>query len=125
MRRTDNFLWDLNHNGQYTVRSGYNILKKLWTTKQSFKASTSGQEQGLWKKNNLQVEKILFESDCMKLIQAIKSQDHIAEIEAYLEDIGELKKELPESGFLWVPRESNLFAHEAARLAAIGELNPS
>ncbi|MED6110387.1 hypothetical protein PIB30_042326 [Stylosanthes scabra] len=44
---------------------------------------------------NLQIDKALFETDNLNLIQAIKSKTVIPEIDAVLEDIWEMERELP------------------------------
>ncbi|MED6150085.1 hypothetical protein PIB30_068827, partial [Stylosanthes scabra] len=74
---------------------------------------------------NLQIDKPIFESDSVNLIQAIKTKSSIAEIDAILEDIWEISKRIPGSGFTWVTRECNKVTHEAAKMMAIGALTPS
>ncbi|MED6217217.1 hypothetical protein PIB30_015551 [Stylosanthes scabra] len=74
---------------------------------------------------NLQMNKVLFESDCPNIIQAIKPKGTIAEIDAILEDIWEFSEKIPEVGFIWVPRDSNRLAHELSRLSASGLLSPT
>ncbi|MED6163819.1 hypothetical protein PIB30_083715 [Stylosanthes scabra] len=59
---------------------------------------------------NLQIEKVLLESDCAILIQAIKSDSTIAEIDPILKDIQEISKSIPFRGFIWVPRDCNRVA---------------
>ncbi|MED6116463.1 hypothetical protein PIB30_100519, partial [Stylosanthes scabra] len=74
--------------------------------------------EALFIAKNLQMNKILFDTDCLNLIQAIKSKVSIPDIDAVLEDIWEIHKELSESGFIWVPRACNSLAHEVD--AAVG-----
>ncbi|MED6193602.1 hypothetical protein PIB30_021077 [Stylosanthes scabra] len=74
---------------------------------------------------NFSLSKIIFESDCANLKQAIKSSSKIAKIDIILDDIGDLRREIPDCGFTWVPRDGNRLAHEVAKLAAVGSLNLS
>ncbi|MED6124366.1 hypothetical protein PIB30_058354 [Stylosanthes scabra] len=68
------------------------------------------------------MDRVIFESDCQNLIQALKSNTTISEVDAFLEDIRELAKNIPEMGFIWVPRKVNRVAHEIAKLAAASPL---
>ncbi|MED6150339.1 hypothetical protein PIB30_071370, partial [Stylosanthes scabra] len=68
--------------------------------------------------SNFQLDRVVFESDCQNLIQALKSKTAIPEIDAVLDDIWELSNHIPNIGFIWVPREANVAAHELAKLAA-------
>ncbi|MED6217896.1 hypothetical protein PIB30_021851 [Stylosanthes scabra] len=58
--------------------------------------------------NNLQIDKALFETDSLNLIQVIKLKTSIPE--AVLEEIWEMEKDLPGCGFIWVPRSCNSLA---------------
>ncbi|XP_057747986.1 uncharacterized protein LOC130967184 [Arachis stenosperma] len=71
---------------------------------------------------NFQLDRIIFESDSLILIQALKSKASIAEIQVILDDILELVRSITNCGFTWVPREGNGLAHEVARLTADGSL---
>ncbi|MED6180651.1 hypothetical protein PIB30_012249 [Stylosanthes scabra] len=53
------------------------------------------------------------------------SIDLITKVDAILEDIWEISKNLLGCGFIWIPRESNRVADEAARMVAAGALDPS
>ncbi|XP_016170478.1 uncharacterized protein LOC107613135 [Arachis ipaensis] len=66
--------------------------------------------------NNFQLERIIIESDSLILIQALKSQASIAEIQVILDDILDLARSISNCGFIWVPREGNALAHEVAKL---------
>nr|XP_025692302.1 uncharacterized protein LOC112794519 [Arachis hypogaea] len=68
--------------------------------------------------DNLDLGKTLIELDSLKLIQTIKSNTFIGEIEAILQDIRELIKRLPNCGLTWTPKEGNLLAHTVAKMAA-------
>ncbi|QHO42427.1 uncharacterized protein DS421_5g154070 [Arachis hypogaea] len=71
---------------------------------------------------NLQLEKIIIESDNLILIQALKSKASIAEIQVILDDILDLARNISNCGFTWVPREGNALAHEVAKLTVNGSL---
>ncbi|RYR34741.1 hypothetical protein Ahy_A10g049745 [Arachis hypogaea] len=71
---------------------------------------------------NFQLDRIIFESDSLILIQALKSKASIVEIQVILDDILELVRSITNCGFTWVPREGNGLAHEVARLTADGSL---
>ncbi|RYR72825.1 hypothetical protein Ahy_A02g007039 [Arachis hypogaea] len=70
---------------------------------------------------NLNLGKILIESDNLKLIQTIKSNISIGETEAILQDIRELIKRLPNCGLTWTPREGNQLAHELEYATTTGD----
>ncbi|XP_072069688.1 uncharacterized protein [Arachis hypogaea] len=71
---------------------------------------------------NFQLQRVIFESDSLKLIQALKSKASIAEIQVILDDILDLVRNISNFGFTWVPREGNALAHEVAKLTAHGSL---
>ncbi|RYQ87893.1 hypothetical protein Ahy_B09g095434 [Arachis hypogaea] len=71
---------------------------------------------------NFQLERVIFESDSLLLIQALKSKASITEIQVILDDILDLVRNLSNFGFTWVPREGNALAHEVAKLTAHGSL---
>ncbi|RYR47301.1 hypothetical protein Ahy_A07g033241 [Arachis hypogaea] len=71
---------------------------------------------------NFQLERIIFESDSLILIQALKSKASIAEIQVILDDILDLARNISNCGFTWVPREGNGLAHEVAKLTVDSSL---
>ncbi|RYQ94508.1 hypothetical protein Ahy_B08g089422 [Arachis hypogaea] len=73
--------------------------------------------------NNLFMEKVLIESDNLKIIQAIKSKSPIGEALAIIQDIQLLLEQLPGRGITWTPREGNLLAHKVAKEAELGNLH--
>ncbi|RYR36406.1 hypothetical protein Ahy_A09g041364 [Arachis hypogaea] len=73
--------------------------------------------------NNLFMEKVLIESDNLKIIQAIKSKSPIGEALAIIQDIQLLLEQLLGRGITWTPREGNLLAHKVAREAELGNLH--
>ncbi|XP_072064201.1 uncharacterized protein [Arachis hypogaea] len=73
--------------------------------------------------NNLFMEKVLIESDNLKIIQAIKSKSPIGEAWAIIQDIQLLLEQLSGRGITWTPREGNLLAHKVAREAELGNLH--
>ncbi|RYR00151.1 hypothetical protein Ahy_B07g088234 [Arachis hypogaea] len=71
---------------------------------------------------NFQLKRIIFESDSLILIQALKSKASIAEIQVILDDILDLARHISNCGFTWVPRDGNALVHEVAKLSADGSL---
>ncbi|RYR72478.1 hypothetical protein Ahy_A02g006700 [Arachis hypogaea] len=72
---------------------------------------------------NLQLENILFESDSLPLIQAVKAKETVGEIDPILRDIYVLVEGISNSGFTWTHREGNQLAHQVANLVINGKLN--
>ncbi|XP_015969530.1 uncharacterized protein LOC107492963 [Arachis duranensis] len=72
---------------------------------------------------NLQLENILFESDSLPFIQAVKAKKTIGEINLILRDIYVLVEGISNSGFTWTHREGNQLAHQVTSLAINGRLN--
>ncbi|RYR03273.1 hypothetical protein Ahy_B06g082125 [Arachis hypogaea] len=60
---------------------------------------------------NLQIPKCIIETDCLPLVQAIKSKMPIAEVDAIFRDILQLLEEAPDVGATWTPRDGNKLAH--------------
>ncbi|MED6158155.1 hypothetical protein PIB30_030212 [Stylosanthes scabra] len=58
----------------------------------------------------------------VEIIQAIKSNSLVAEIDAYIEDIRDLMSIINDIGFIWVPRKANRLSHEFVRFAVDGEV---
>ncbi|KAL4381875.1 hypothetical protein AHAS_Ahas04G0177200 [Arachis hypogaea] len=71
---------------------------------------------------NLQLEKILIESDCLPLTQAIKAKNGICEMDPILRDIQELARNIRECGFTWSLKEGNELAHQVAKATSSNEL---
>ncbi|RYR01751.1 hypothetical protein Ahy_B06g080616 [Arachis hypogaea] len=72
---------------------------------------------------NLQLGNILFESDSLPLIQAVKAKETVGEIDLILRDIYVLVEGISNSGFTWTHREGNQLAHQVENLAINGKLN--
>ncbi|XP_057763379.1 uncharacterized protein LOC130983200 [Arachis stenosperma] len=68
---------------------------------------------------NFQMEKVIIESDNHILVQALKSHASIAVIQVILDDILYSVKGMSNCGFTWAPRETNLLAHEVAKLTVV------
>ncbi|KAJ1376996.1 Ribonuclease H-like superfamily [Sesbania bispinosa] len=66
---------------------------------------------------NLQLPKILLESNCKNLISALRKEKDIGEIKGIIGDIFSYLSRFESSGFLWAPRSSNLLPHSIAKLA--------
>ncbi|XP_020960337.1 uncharacterized protein LOC110263435 [Arachis ipaensis] len=79
--------------------------------------------EGLIIAKNFQLERVIFESDSLILIQALKSKATIAEFQVILDDILDLARNISNCGFTWAPREGNALAHEVAKLTANGSLH--
>ncbi|RYQ96527.1 hypothetical protein Ahy_B08g092307 [Arachis hypogaea] len=71
---------------------------------------------------NLQIPKCIIETDCLPLIQAIKSKMPIAKADAIFRDILQLLEETPDVGATWTPRDGNKLAHQLAAMAAGNDL---
>ncbi|XP_025665272.1 uncharacterized protein [Arachis hypogaea] len=104
--------------GKFITRSATEI--KAFS---SLEAEALALREALIMAKNLQLKKVLLESDNLKLIQSIKSKSHIGEILAYLKDIVHLLKDLPDAGIIWTPREGNHLAHLIATQRAAGTLS--
>ncbi|RYR21861.1 hypothetical protein Ahy_B03g067166 [Arachis hypogaea] len=89
----------------------------------SLEAEALALREALIMAKNLQLGKVLIESDNLQLIQSIKSNSQIGEILAYLKDIAHLLKDLPDVGITWTPREGNHLAHLIATQRATGILS--
>ncbi|XP_072088190.1 uncharacterized protein [Arachis hypogaea] len=91
----------------------------------SLAAEANAIRQALIIVENLGMGRTLIESDNQQLIQAIKSQGSIGEIEAILQDIQILRNRLLDSGFTWIPRNGNRLAHIIAQLTNLNKLHAS
>ncbi|XP_025679202.1 uncharacterized protein [Arachis hypogaea] len=85
--------------------------------KSSTVAEAQAIRQALIIVNNLNMGKMLIESDNLKLIQTIKSKTTIGEASAIIQDIQILMEKLPEKGMTWTPRNGNRLAHAVAKAA--------
>ncbi|MED6137316.1 hypothetical protein PIB30_063870 [Stylosanthes scabra] len=74
---------------------------------------------------NLKLEQVIIESDNLTLVQAIKSNTTIQEVDAILQDVRKLAREIPHCGFTWTPRDENRVADLVATLAAADSLHPN
>ncbi|RYR45940.1 hypothetical protein Ahy_A07g031709 [Arachis hypogaea] len=71
---------------------------------------------------NLNIENVNIESDCLQLIQALKTGDTLWEAESIIRDIKIIQKRLPNCGFSWISRQGNVLAHTLASLKAHNQL---
>ncbi|XP_072080883.1 uncharacterized protein [Arachis hypogaea] len=71
---------------------------------------------------NMQMERVIIETDSLTLTQAVKSKGNIGEIQPILQDINLLMENSDKCGMTWVPREGNVLAHSIANLAAANNL---
>nr|XP_029146216.1 uncharacterized protein LOC114924798 [Arachis hypogaea] len=83
----------------------------------SIMAEAQAIRQALIIVNNLQMGRILIESDNLKLVQAIKSKTDLGEALAIIQDIRILMETSPEKGVTWTPRNENRLAHAVAKAA--------
>ncbi|XP_072058188.1 uncharacterized protein [Arachis hypogaea] len=83
----------------------------------SIMAEAQAIRQALIIVNNLQMGRILIESDNLKLVQAIKSKTDLGEALAIIQDIRILMETSPEKGVTWTPRNGNRLAHAVAKAA--------
>ncbi|XP_057418828.1 uncharacterized protein LOC130713041 [Lotus japonicus] len=73
---------------------------------------------------NMKMEKILFESDNLQLIEACLRRKTMGAIQNIVEDILTWKKDFPTWGFTWTGRSENHSAHVLSNLALHDSLNP-
>lgn len=66
---------------------------------------------------------VVFESDCMDLIEACRNNKKKKELDCIIKDIDELSKNFISKGFLWVNKNGNLAADMVANMASMNELN--
>ncbi|KAL4286360.1 hypothetical protein AHAS_Ahas19G0078400 [Arachis hypogaea] len=57
---------------------------------------------------NMQMEKVIIETDSLTLTQAVKSKGNIGEIQPILQDINLLMENFDKCGMTWVPREETV-----------------
>ncbi|RYR31650.1 hypothetical protein Ahy_B01g056502 [Arachis hypogaea] len=74
---------------------------------------------------NLEMGKVIIELDCLTLIEVIKSEAELWEIDSILHDIRSLQSDLPDCDFTWVPHEGNILAHTIVVLKNSNVLFPS
>lgn len=60
---------------------------------------------------NLQLEQVLFESDCLELVQAYRGENMRGEIQSIIQDINHMKIGFRICGFTWVQCRGNQLAH--------------
>ncbi|MED6110449.1 hypothetical protein PIB30_043054 [Stylosanthes scabra] len=89
------------------------------------KINTNAIRRALIAAKNLNLEKVIVESDNLILIQAIKSKSTTEEANSILQDIAHLSAEIPNCGFTWTPRDGNAAADLVVRLAADENLHPN
>ncbi|XP_057417986.1 uncharacterized protein LOC130712164 [Lotus japonicus] len=66
---------------------------------------------------NLGCDRVIFESDCLAVIQACRGEKEVWEIQQIINDIVEMKIVKSYWGFSWVNRCGNKAAHQIAQLA--------
>ncbi|RYR75926.1 hypothetical protein Ahy_A01g000524 [Arachis hypogaea] len=93
-----------------------------FTTISTLAAEAQAYREALILIKNLQIVNCIIETDCLPLVQAIKSRMPIAETDAFIRDILQLLDEAPDVGATWIPREGNKVAHQLEAMAAGNEL---
>lgn len=73
--------------------------------------------EGLMVAQNLGLERIFIVSDCHLLVTLVREDRSIWMIDAILKDIQRFRSLFRVSGFLWVARQGNQHAHDAAKSA--------
>ncbi|KAL4359509.1 hypothetical protein AHAS_Ahas08G0084500 [Arachis hypogaea] len=73
--------------------------------------------------SNLGLRNVLIESDCLPLIQTLKSKGSLGEVDLILMDIAEMKQEVSGGEFTWTPWEGNQLPHLVATLMLNGKLS--
>lgn len=71
---------------------------------------------------NLDLERVVFESDSLDLIKACRGELKKHQIQNILKDIWQMKQDFLTCGFTWTPREGNEVAHTIAQMASSGSL---
>lgn len=61
--------------------------------------------------NNCNMGRVIIELDCQELIRACRNENQIGEIMCIVQDIKSIKRENPNLGLSWTPREGNNVAH--------------
>lgn len=98
--------------------------KRLYTLKSLIAEALALREAALMAAN-LKMEKILFESDNLQLIEVCLRRRQVGSIKHIIEDIFTWKAEYPNWGFTWTGRSGNHSAHTLANLALHGKLPSS
>lgn len=68
--------------------------------------------------SNLQLDKVVFESDCLELVQACRGVYNRGEISTVMQDIFHMKNNFQRCGFTWTARSGNASAHLVAAQAS-------
>lgn len=68
---------------------------------------------------NLNLEKVVFESDCLELVKACRGEIIKDEIAIIVKDINILRQGFSCCGFMWCSRKGNELAHNIAHLASV------
>lgn len=71
---------------------------------------------------NFGISDVIFENDCLDLIQACRGNFQIGEIKGIVQDILQYKSQFQNCGFTWVAKGGNMVAHQIAKLKMQGIL---
>lgn len=68
--------------------------------------------------DSLEANDVLFESDCMNLIETCRGNKSRRELQIIMKDVEEMAKYFNSMGFLWVNREGNRVPDHIAKMAS-------
>lgn len=71
---------------------------------------------------NMNIRRVIIESDNLELISVCRQEKEIGEIRAITRDIGRLKEQFQTCGFTWIGRSGNSLAHTLADMNARNSL---
>ncbi|KAJ1388799.1 Ribonuclease H-like superfamily [Sesbania bispinosa] len=74
---------------------------------------------------NMQWNKVIFESDCLILIEACRKEKVVVEIQGVVADILTVVEGFIHCGFTWVQRQANKVAHHIVQAVLANNLPPS
>lgn len=66
--------------------------------------------------SNLLIDKVVFESDCLELVQSCRGEIQRGEISGIMQDVQHLKRNFLKCDFTWTARAGNVVAHQIAAL---------
>ncbi|XP_057419095.1 uncharacterized protein LOC130713340 [Lotus japonicus] len=102
----------------------FGATKRFFTTKPIL-AEALALREAVLTASNMQIGKIIFESDNLQLVEACLRRKTVGVIQNIVEDILTWKRNFPNWGFTWTGRSGNQSAHALARLALHNSLPPS
>lgn len=93
-------------------------LTKKHRTSSALTAEALALRDAMTLASNLFIDKVVFESDCLELVQTCRGEINRGEISSIMQDVFSLKNNFQRCGFTWVNRSGNELAHQIAALAS-------